>query len=95
MKSKNVSDLIDIEIVIDVKGERVSMQYQILTDITKELVRYIFTGENATLFESKENYSVKGAIVTNTGADKLIYGKDSLCYIVKNNTYHKFQNKAA
>ncbi|MGE3612043.1 MAG: calcium-binding protein [Sulfurimonas sp.] len=45
-------------------------------DITKELARYIFTGENATLFENKESYTTKGVIVT-SGKDEIITTSDA------------------
>ncbi|MDY0215175.1 MAG: calcium-binding protein, partial [Bacilli bacterium] len=44
-------------------------------DITKELARYIFTGENATLFETKESYNTKGVIVT-SNKDEIITTSD-------------------
>ena len=67
--------------------------------ITKELVRYIYTGEEVTLFESKENYSSDGIIVTSNEDDiittsnennKILLGEgeDKLISGKGNNTFY-------
>ena len=45
-------------------------------NITKELVRYTYIGNNVTLFENKESYSSDGLIVTST-EDEIITTSDA------------------